>query len=199
MKRFLSFMLAIVMMLSLVTLTGCNKKKQDATKDQNSSSETITVIMEVKDHGSMKIELYPDVAPATVENFVKYVKDGFYDGLTFHRIMSGFMIQGGDNGKNDLTPIKGEFTANGFQNDLKHTKGVISMARTQDMNSATSQFFICHGTAAHLDGKYAAFGTVVEGFETLDSIASVEVRTNMFGEPSDPVNPVIIEKVYIAD
>ncbi|MBE6563558.1 MAG: peptidylprolyl isomerase [Ruminococcaceae bacterium] len=189
------------MVLSMAALTGCKKDEGTANEDSTSSlgSDPITVIMEVKDHGSMTIELYPDVAPITVENFVKYVKDGFYDGLTFHRIYKDFMIQGGDNGKNDLTPIKGEFTANGFQNDLKHTKGVISMARTQDMNSATSQFFICHGTASHLDGKYAAFGTVVEGFETLDSIASVEVRMNMFGEPSDPVNPVIIEKVYIAE
>ena len=196
MKRFLSLILAVVMVLSMAALTGC-KKDDEGTAELG--SDPITVIMEVKGHGSMTIELYPDVAPVTVENFLKYVKDGFYDGLTFHRIIEDFMIQGGDNGSDDLTPIKGEFSANGFENDLKHTKGVISMARTNDMNSATSQFFICHSTASHLDGQYAAFGKVIEGLETLDSIANVEVKTSLYGEASDPVDPVIIEKVYISD
>ncbi len=195
MKRFLSLILVVVMALSTMALTGC-KKDGDA---ETANKDVIKVVMEVKDHGSMTLELYPDVAPKTVENFVKYVEEGFYDGLTFHRIIKGFMIQGGDNGKKDLTPIKGEFSANGFQNDLKHTKGVISMARTNVKDSATSQFFICDGTAAHLDGQYAAFGKVIEGLETLDSIASVEVKMNAYGEVSQPVSPVIIEKVYIAD
>lgn len=204
MKKILSLTLAFFMIFSLTALTSCNKNNEESAEGNSPASEPVTVIMEVKDHGKMTIELYPDVAPATVENFLGYVKDGFYNGLTFHRIYKGFMIQGGDpdgtgSGGNDLTPIKGEFTANGFENNLKHTKGVISMARTNDMNSATSQFFICHDTAAHLDGQYAAFGKVVEGLDTLDSIANVEVKTNMFGEPSQPVNPVIIEKVYVAE
>ncbi len=134
----------------------------------------------MKDGGKMQLELYPDVAPATVENFVKLVNDGFYDGLTFHRIIKGFMIQGGDpegtgmGGSKDT--IKGEFKQNGVQNDLKHTRGVISMARSQNPNSASSQFFIMHDDAPYLDGQYAAFGKMVSGFEELDKLAETPVQ-----------------------
>ncbi|MBQ5321324.1 MAG: peptidylprolyl isomerase [Oscillospiraceae bacterium] len=126
----------------------------------------------------MLLELYPDIAPITVENFVSLSKKGFYDGLIFHRVIENFMIQGGDpDGIGTGGPgysIKGEFSANGIKNDLKHTRGVISMARAMDPDSAGSQFFIMHKDAPHLDGNYAAFGKLVEGFEELDRIAGID-------------------------
>ncbi len=144
----------------------------------------------------IKLELYPEIAPKTVENFEKLVNSGYYNGLTFHRIIRGFMIQGGcPNGNGMGGPgwkIKGEFAANGWKNDLKHTKGVISMARTADPNSAGSQFFIMHEDAPHLDGQYAAFGKVVEGIEVVDRIAAV--RTS-WGDR--PVQPVVMKSVVI--
>lgn len=146
----------------------------------------------------MKIELYPDKAPITVANFEKLVKEGFYDGLTFHRIIPGFMIQGGDpegtgmGGSKDK--IKGEFASNGVKNDIKHTRGVISMARSMMKDSASSQFFIMHADAPHLDGDYAAFGKVVEGLEVIDEIASVETDYN-----DRPAEPQVMVKVYIEE
>ena len=130
------------------------------------------------DNGAkIEIELYPDKAPITVANFEKLVKDGFYDGLTFHRVIPGFMIQGGDPLGNGMggsdENIKGEFRANGVDNDIKHVRGVISMARSYNPNSASSQFFIMHADAPHLDGQYAAFGKVVSGIEAVDEIASI--------------------------
>ncbi len=144
----------------------------------------------------MKAELYPEVAPNTVNNFISLVKKGFYDGLIFHRIIEGFMIQGGDpEGSGMGGPgysIKGEFNINGFENDLKHTKGVLSMARSQHPDSAGSQFFIMHENAPHLDGQYAAFGMLTEGVDVLNSIASV---------PTDwsdrPRNPQIMKTVTV--
>ena len=128
--------------------------------------------------GIMEFEMYPDVAPKTVQNFVDLINKHFYDGLIFHRIIKGFMIQGGDpEGTGMGGPgytIPGEFSANGFNNDLKHTRGVLSMARTMDPNSAGSQFFIMHQDAPHLDGQYAAFGKLTSGFDVLDTIASVK-------------------------
>ena len=133
------------------------------------------VTIEMEDGGVIKAELYPEVAPNTVNNFISLVQKGFYDGLIFHRVIPGFMIQGGDpNGIGIGGPgysIKGEFTANGFQNDLKHTRGVLSMARTMIPDSAGSQFFIMHQDAPHLDRQYAAFGMVTEGMEVVDKIA----------------------------
>ena len=144
----------------------------------------------------IKLELYPEIAPKTVENFEKLVKDGFYNGLTFHRIIRGFMIQGGcPKGNGTGGPgwqIKGEFAANGWKNDLKHTKGVISMARAGHPDSAGSQFFIMHEDAPHLDGQYAAFGKVVEGMDVVDRIAAV--RT-LWGDR--PMQPVVMESVVI--
>lgn len=154
------------------------------------------VVMKIKDMGTIKIELYEDIAPITVENFITLVDDGYYDGLTFHRIIPGFMIQGGcPSGTGMGGPgyhIKGEFTANGFPNNLKHTRGVISMARAMDPNSAGSQFFIMHADAPHLDGQYAAFGKVVEGMDVVDKIANVEVDYN-----DHPLQEVVIEKAYL--
>lgn len=136
----------------------------------------------------MKAELYPEIAPNTVNNFISLVKKGFYDGLIFHRIIEGFMIQGGDpEGSGMGGPgysIKGEFNINGFKNDLKHTKGVLSMARAQHPDSAGSQFFIMHENAPHLDGQYAAFGKLIEGTDVLDSIATV--ATDWSDRPRQP-------------
>ena len=136
------------------------------------------VTIEMEKGKQIKIELYPDIAPISVENFISLVKDGFYDGLIFHRVIPGFMIQGGcPEGTGMGGPghhIKGEFKANGVENNLKHTRGVLSMARAQDPNSAGSQFFIMHADAPHLDGQYAAFGKVVEGMDVVDEIASVK-------------------------
>lgn len=134
------------------------------------------VTIQMENGKEIKIELYPDTAPISVENFIKLVKDGFYDGLIFHRVIPGFMIQGGcPDGTGMGGPghnIKGEFAANGVANDLKHTRGVLSMARSGNPNSAGSQFFIMHEDAPHLDGQYAAFGKVVEGMEAVDEIAA---------------------------
>ena len=146
----------------------------------------------------IRLELYPETAPITVENFLDLVKKGFYNGLTFHRIISGFMIQGGDPDGNGMGgpgySIKGEFKSNGVDNPLKHEKGVISMARSMDPNSAGSQIFIMHEAAPHLDGQYAAFGKVIEGLDVVDEIASVET-----GFQDAPVEKVIMEKVEVEE
>ena len=155
----------------------------------------VTITMD--DGGVITLELYPNIAPETVNNFVSLVNKGFYDGLSFHRIIPGFMIQGGDPlGNGTGGPgysIKGEFKSNGFRNDLRHERGVISMARAMDPNSAGSQFFIMHADAPHLDGSYAAFGKVIDGRGVVDSIASV--RTNMFNDA--PVTPVVIKSITV--
>ncbi len=154
------------------------------------------VVIEMENGKKIKIELYPDAAPITVANFEKLVNEGFYDGLIFHRVISGFMIQGGDplgtgtGGANKK--IKGEFMANGVANPIRHTRGVVSMARAMDPNSASSQFFIMHQDAPHLDGQYAAFGKVVEGMDAVDEIASVAVGFN-----DKPRIPQVMKKVYM--
>ena len=140
--------------------------------------ESIKFRIIMENGGIMLGELYPDIAPKTVENFLNLIKENFYDGIIFHRVISGFMIQGGDptgtgtSGSKESIP--GEFTANGFENNLKHTRGVMSMARTMDPNSASSQFFIMHEDAPHLDGQYAAFGKIIEGLDVVDEIASAQ-------------------------
>ena len=143
------------------------------------------VKIEMENGGVITLELYPDKAPKTVANFEKLVKDGFYDGLIFHRVISGFMIQGGDPTGTGMggseEEIPGEFAANGFENPVSHIRGVISMARTNDPNSASSQFFIMHKDGTFLDGQYAAFGKVVDGIEVVDEIA--EVETNAMDKP----------------
>ena len=155
-------------------------------------------IIEVNKYGTIEVELDPSIAPFTVENFVKLVNKGFYNGLTFHRVIKGFMIQGGcPKGNGTGGPgytIKGEFSANGVNNPLKHTRGVISMARAMDPNSAGSQFFIMHQDAPHLDGQYAAFGKVIKGIEVVDAIASV--KTNYYDMP---LEKVIINDIYIKE
>ena len=156
------------------------------------------VVIEMENGKKIKIELYPEIAPITVENFEKLVKQGFYDGLIFHRVIPGFMIQGGcPEGTGMGGPghhIKGEFASNGIKNDLKHTRGVISMARSMMKDSAGSQFFIMHADAPHLDGEYAAFGKVVEGIEAVDEIASIATDFR-----DRPTPDQIMKKVYIEE
>lgn len=148
-------------------------------------SKNPIVTFTLADGKSFKAELYPEIAPNTVNNFLYLVKKGFYNGIIFHRVISGFMIQGGDpDGVGTGGPgyhIKGEFSANGFKNTLKHTRGVLSMARAQNPDSAGSQFFVMHADASYLDGQYAAFGKVIEGMDTVDSIANTE--TNFRDKP----------------
>lgn len=155
--------------------------------------------IEIKNMGKITLELLPEYAPITVNNFMYLAEKGFYNGLTFHRVIKHFMIQGGcPQGNGTGGPgwtIKGEFKANGIENTLKHTRGVISMARTQAPNSAGSQFFIMHEDAPHLDGMYAAFGRVTEGIEVVDAIA--EVATDRFSDK--PIKPVTISEIKIAD
>lgn len=154
----------------------------------------------VKDFGTLTLEMDYEAAKNTAANFVKLARSGFYDGLVFHRIIKGFMIQGGgynEKGeeKNLDYSIYGDFLSNGTNNPLKHTRGVISMARTMEKDSASSQFFIMHKDAPHLDGQYAAFGKLVDGFDTLDKIAKVRVDHYM----NWPYDPVVIEKVEVID
>ena len=155
-----------------------------------------TIIIEMENGGVMKGELYDDIAPITVENFEKLAGEGFYDGLTFHRVIPGFMIQGGGPAGNGTGgpgyTIKGEFTSNGVQNDLKHTTGVLSMARTMVPDSAGSQFFIMVADAPHLDGEYAAFGKITEGVDVALDIA--KVRTDYMDKP---LEPVVMKKVTV--
>ena len=149
----------------------------ESTPDQELTQNPI-VTVEMENGNTIKIELYPSIAPQTVKNFVSLVSESFYDGLIFHRVIPGFMIQGGDpNGTGmggSKQNIPGEFSANGFKNDLKHDRGIISMARSSDPNSASSQFFIVVKASSHLDGQYASFGKVIEGLEEVDRIVSVQ-------------------------
>ena len=154
------------------------------------------VTIEMEDGGTIKAELYPEIAPNTVNNFVSLINKGFYDGVIFHRVIPGFMIQGGDpKGMGTGGPgysIKGEFTRNGFKNDLKHERGVLSMARAMAPNSAGSQFFIMHKNSPHLDGQYASFGKVLEGMEVVDAIANTRRGPN-----DKPLTPQVMKKVTV--
>ena len=158
---------------------------------------TVNIVIDTN-VGEIKAELYPDVAPVTVKNFVDLIKKGFYNGLTFHRVIEGFMIQGGcPKGNGTGGPgycIKGEFRANGVENDLKHERGVLSMARAMDPDSAGSQFFIMHETSPHLDGQYAAFGKVTDGMNVVDRIASVRTDFN-----DRPLEKVVINEMRVSE
>ncbi len=228
MKRKTSIIISLLFLIVIVTaFTACQGNKttytssddkitsqsqniEDTTKKKiNSEEETemsdtkVKVIME--NGGEFLIELYSEYAPKTVANFVKLVKDGFYDGLTFHRVVDNFMCQGGDPegtgmGGSDET-IYGEFRSNGWsQNTLSHKRGVISMARSQDPNSASSQFFICYSDyCTALDGDYAAFGKVVEGMEVCDDFCKQERRYNSMGEKAAPVEPIRIKTMTVVE
>lgn len=156
----------------------------------------MNIKIEMENGKVMRGELYPDVAPITVENFVKLIESKFFDGLVFHRVIEGFMIQGGGfdavGNHKETDSIKGEFDANGVKNDLKHTRGVLSMARTMFPNSASSQFFIMHQNAPHLDGQYAAFGKITEGLEVVDEIATTQTDYN-----DQPIVPQIIKSITL--
>ncbi len=181
--------------LSLAVLTGCRAKEEGELL-----SGKYNVEIAVKDYGTIQAELDADAAPITVTNFVKLAKDGFYDGLTFHRIISGFMIQGGDPNGNGTggaeEKIKGEFANNGVENPLSHTRGAISMARAQAPDSASSQFFIVHEDSLFLDGDYAVFGYVTEGMEVVDAICEKVLPVDGNGTVPADAQPVI-EKISV--
>ncbi|MCB6706981.1 peptidylprolyl isomerase [[Clostridium] saccharogumia] len=200
------FKIGMVMLLALA-LAGCGGDKDTDSSSENSTTDDLLsgnhhAEIDVKDYGVIKVELNADEAPITVTNFVKLAKEGFYDGLTFHRIIDGFMIQGGDpngdgTGGSDET-IKGEFSANNVDNILKHTRGAISMARSQDYDSASSQFFIVHQTYPSLDGQYAVFGYVYEGMDVVDQIAtSVPVTDD--NSTVEAQNQPVITSIKIID
>lgn len=156
----------------------------------------------VKNYGSMTAELYPDKAPLTVANFVKLAEENFFEGLIFHRVIKGFMIQGGgytaDMEDKETASIRGEFRANGFAaNTLKHTRGVLSMARTSMPNSASSQFFVMHEDAPHLDGQYAGFGKLTDGFDVLDAIANTPTGNYGWYMQDVPTEPIVIESIEV--
>lgn len=183
----------LIITLILIAAVGCSKKENKM--DNKYLSGKINVLMQVKDYGDVKIELDADTAPITVTNFVKLVKNKFYDGLTFHRIMDGFMIQGGDpngdgTGGSDET-IKGEFEANGVKNNISHKRGVISMARSMNNDSASSQFFIVQQDSTFLDKQYAAFGHVTFGMDVVDKIAKDANPTDDNGTIPKNEQPVI--------
>ena len=156
----------------------------------------------VRDFGEMTAELYPEKAPKTVENFLSLIEQDFFSGIIFHRVISGFMIQGGGFDETftqkEATAIRGEFAANGYvQNDLHHARGVLSMARTNDPNSASSQFFVMHKDAPHLDAQYAGFGKLTDGFDVLDAIAGTKTGSYGWYMQDVPREPVVIEKVEV--
>ena len=204
-KAVLLLCIMSVMSFSFV-LTGCGDDKPAAK--ENSATEASskistddvanlgnTAVIDVKDYGKITVELKPDIAPITVGNFKKLVSEHFYDGLTFHRIMEGFMMQGGDpngngTGSSDVR-IAGEFSQNGYQNPLSHTRGCISMARAKDPNSASCQFFIVHQDSDFLDGQYASFGYVTEGMEVVDAICADAQPTDDNGTIPAEAQPVI--------
>ena len=204
MKKYLCMAAAL-----LLLLTGCGKSAAaettqapvpETTRAAEISVEPQTAVITVKDYGTIEVELDPAAAPVTVENFVKLVEDGFYDGLTFHRIISGFMIQGGDplgtgmGGSGET--IVGEFKANGVDNPISHVRGTISMARSQLPDSASSQFFIVHTDSPHLDGQYAAFGHVTEGMEVVDAICDSTPVLDRNGTV-DPASQPVIESIVM--
>lgn len=182
--------------VTLTAFSGCNGKNDSSSKGKSDAK--------VDESKSFTITLYKDDAPITCENFEKLVKEGFYDGLTFHRVVDGFMAQGGDpegtgNGGSDET-IKGEFSENGVENTLSHKRGIVSMARSNDYDSASSQFFICYSDdCTFLDGQYAAFGEVTEGMETVDGFLDVSRVTGSDGAVSSPTSPITIEKAEMID
>lgn len=185
----------VILSVILLCMTGCSSKEEYL-------SGKVKAEIKVLDYGTISLELDADVAPITVTNFVKLVNEKFYDGLTFHRVISGFMIQGGDPNHNGTggssETIKGEFSQNGVKNNISHTRGVISMARSSEYNSASSQFFIVHEDSTYLDGSYAAFGYVTDGMDVVDKIAS---NTEIEDENGTVLyeNQPVIESIRIID
>ena len=228
---FMNKLISLILSFSLLGISGCGtssspeqtqtptEKPTETQTAELPTEENIKISITLTDGRVMKGELYPDIAPGSVENFVKLINENFFDGLIFHRVIPGFMIQGGGyddtfykknfNSK-ETASIKGEFASNGFENNLKHTRGVLSMARTQDPDSASSQFFIMHQDAPYLDGEYAAFGKITEGLEVVDEIANVKttalegtVLVNGMQYPTQmsdvPEQPIIIKTIDIIE
>jgi peptidyl-prolyl cis-trans isomerase B (cyclophilin B) len=204
-KKIVSVLLAMCAVVALAGFAACSKESVSKTEAGGSSGtsggesgETIMIQIEMENGGIIKLELYPDKAPITVDNFVSLVNEGFYDGLIFHRVIKGFMIQGGDPEGTGFggseKKIKGEFASNGVANDLSHTRGVISMARSKQKDSASSQFFIVQEDSTYLDGDYAAFGKVTEGMDVVDEIASVKTDRN-----DRPLEDVVIKSIRVID
>lgn len=200
MKKYIYILL--VVSLSLLGLMGCNKKEDEAKKSSDTNTQTKSdfkathkVEIDIKNYGTIYLDLDENSAPVTVKNFIKLAESGFYNGLTFHRIISGFMMQGGDPTGTGMggssEKIKGEFAQNKVQNNLSHTRGAISMARSQDFNSASSQFFIVHKDSTFLDGGYAAFGYVTKGIEIVDEICSKTPVQDKNGTVAPKDQPVI--------
>ena len=220
-KKIIISVLVVILIILAISVYFITKKGEKSNEKQNVQKDAQTEQKEenkeeksmyssgkhhaqivIKNYGTISLELDADMAPITVENFANLVNDGFYDGLTFHRIISGFMIQGGDPEGNGLggsnKEIKGEFSANGVKNTISHTRGVISMARAQSYNSASSQFFIMHEDAPYLDGSYAAFGHVTEGIEIVDKICEDTKVEDSNGTVLKENQPVI-EKIIMID
>lgn len=197
-------MTATALTVSLFAMTGCGSSSSESSTSEDGEllSGIHHVEINVKDYGTIKVELDADTAPITVTNFVKLADSGFYDDLTFHRVLSGFMIQGGDpngngTGGSDET-IKGEFSDNGVENNISHERGVISMARATDYDSASSQFFIMHADATYLDGQYAAFGHVTDGMGIVDNICNDTPTQDSNGSVASEDQPVI-ESIIVTD
>lgn len=201
------FKIAALAIMAAVVLSACSKSadvkptaipqnKGETAFDESLTENALPITITLTTGEEIKAELYPDVAPITVENFTKLIDENFFDGLIFHRVIEGFMIQGGgydiDGNQKATDAIKGEFSANGVENNLKHTRGVLSMARTSVMDSASSQFFIMHEDAPHLDGQYAAFGMVTEGMDVVDRIAAVETDAS-----DKPIEDIVIETITL--
>ena len=201
MRKLLSICLAALLVLSLA---GCSKtsvvgitttSKAPAANEESQGVGTHHAEIDIQDYGTITVELDGDAAPITVQNFMDLANDGFYDGLTFHRIIAGFMMQGGDPNGNGTggseNTIKGEFSANGVENSLSHTRGAISMARSQAYDSASSQFFICHADSTFLDGQYACFGYVTDGMDVVDAVCEAAQPTDDNGTIPADQQPVI--------
>lgn len=189
-------LLCIALCLILLDTMGCTSGEKNKTEEETMHSEYPIATITMKDGGVIKLELYPKIAPESVKNFISLANSKFYDGLIFHRVISGFMIQGGcPKGNGTGGPgynIKGEFSANGVDNSLSHERGVISMARAMAYDSAGSQFFICHADSQFLDGQYAAFGKVIEGMDVVDAIASVKTNSQ-----DKPLQDQVIDSIRV--
>lgn len=198
-RKFILFFVATLLLV--VSITGCSNENNQVKENGNMLNGKHYVEINIKDYGTIKVELDADTAPITVTNFVNLIKDGFYDGLTFHRIIKDFMIQGGDPSGDGTggssEEIEGEFANNGIKNNISHKRGVISMARSQDYNSASSQFFIVHQDSTFLDGEYAGFGHVTEGMDIVDKICDNVKTTDDNGTVEKDNQPIIESIKYI--
>lgn len=203
MKDIKWFILGVITIFAIIIILVVNKDKKEEVKGDDYMNEKVNILIKVKNYGDITLELDGKTAPITVNNFVKLVNKKFYDGLTFHRIIKGFMIQGGSidgtsSGSSSEETIKGEFKSNGVENNITHVRGVISMARSTLPDSASTQFFIVHEDSLHLDGDYAAFGHVTKGMEVVDKIAESAKPIDGNGTIEASAQPVI-ESIRIVD